>query len=246
MAGSIIGAAIGAGAGLIGSKMQSDAAGDAAATQYGAAMAGIGEQRRQYDTTRKDQLPFIQAGQAGVTELARLLGVKGNAGSEGYGSLMKPFSMEAYEADPGYAFRVSEGMKALERSASAKGGVLSGAALKGVTQYGQDMASQEYMNAYNRYNTNQTNMYNRLAGISGTGQNSANTMANVGSSTGANISELYTQGGNASAAGQIGQANAWQSGFGNLGNTLGTFYKEQTSPLPWQAPGNVNPLGGYY
>jgi hypothetical protein len=53
--------------------------------------------------------------------------------------------------DPGYGFRFAEGMKGLERSAAARGGLLSGATLKGITRYGQDMGSQEYQNAFNRY-----------------------------------------------------------------------------------------------
>jgi hypothetical protein len=55
------------------------------------------------------------------------------------------------EQDPGYAFRLAEGQKAIDRSAAAKGGLQSGAALKAAAEYGQSMGSQEYGNAYNRF-----------------------------------------------------------------------------------------------
>jgi hypothetical protein len=54
------------------------------------------------------------------------------------------------ESDPGYQFRLSEGLKALDRQAAARGGLISGSALKASQRYGQDMASQEYGAAYGR------------------------------------------------------------------------------------------------
>ena len=73
------------------------------------------------------------------------------------------FTMESFQQDPGYAFRLSEGLKALDRTAAARGGLISGSAMKGAMRYGQDMASQEYQNAFNRYNQNRTfnsNLFN--------------------------------------------------------------------------------------
>jgi len=70
--------------------------------------------------------------------------------------------MADFQADPGYAFRMTEGLKALDRQAAARGGLISGAALKASQGYGQDLASQEYMNAFNRFQTNRTNLLNPL------------------------------------------------------------------------------------
>ena len=53
--------------------------------------------------------------------------------------------------DPGYQFRLKQGMGALEASAAAKGVLNTGGTLQGVQQFGQDLASQEYGNAWNRY-----------------------------------------------------------------------------------------------
>lgn len=55
-----------------------------------------------------------------------------------------------FEMDPSYQFRMSEGLKALQNAATARGGGRSGATLKALTRYGQDLASQEYGNQFNR------------------------------------------------------------------------------------------------
>lgn len=241
-------------ASLVGGFMGADAAENAADTQLQASREATAEQRRQYDQTREDLLPFYQSGTGANSQLAYLLGINpGNV--EGgaadpyatvnkdmgqFGSLSKQFSLSDYQADPGYAFRLAEGQKALERSAAAKGLTNSGAALKAAVGYGQDMGSQEYNNAYNRYNANQTNLYNRLAGISGTGQNSANTIANVGQKTANQISSNILGGGNAQAAGQIGAANAWSTGLNNAiqgfqspFGSAGRQYIDTSQGLPW-------------
>ena len=52
--------------------------------------------------------------------------------------------------DPGVAFRLAEGRKALEGSAAARGGLLSGPTLAALQRSGQELSSQEYSNAWNR------------------------------------------------------------------------------------------------
>ncbi len=139
-----------------------------------------------------------------------------NTSMGAYGSLSTPFSQTNWQQDPGYAFRLAEGQKALERSGAAKGMTLSGAQAKALTGYGQGMASQEYGNAYNRYTTDQTNLYNRLAGVAGTGQTAANQIGNVGMNTANQISSNQLGAGNANAA-------AWTAGTGALANGLNSW-----------------------
>jgi hypothetical protein len=137
-----------------------------------------------------------------------------------YGSLFKPFGMSDFQQDPGYGFRMSEGIKALDRSASARGGLLSGAALKGITRYGQDMGSQEYGNAYNRYNSDQSNQYNRLASMAGLAQTANGVNATAGqsyaNSAGNNMMTNAANQGNAS----IAQGNIRASQYNNLGSAI--------------------------
>jgi hypothetical protein len=125
--------------------------------------------------------------------------------------------------DPGYAFRVSEGMKALDRTAAARGGLISGAALRGATRYGQEMGSQEYQNAFNRYQTSRTNTLNPFASLAGVAQSSANTLGSAAGQLGGQIGSNIIGAGNAMAAGQVGSANAIAQGVGQGIN----FYQNQ-------------------
>lgn len=134
------------------------------------------------------------------------------------GSLLRPFSMADYEADPGYQFRLDEGNKALERTQAARGGLLSGAALKAASAYNSGMASQEYANSYDRYNTNQNNIYNRLTGTQNTGLSAQNSVAGLGANAVGSSNDYLTSAASAKAAGQVGAANAWSTG---LNNTIG-------------------------
>jgi hypothetical protein len=155
------------------------------------------------------------AGLQGAVEQAR----QNKQSGEGFGSLLKPFSMDDYVEDPGYQFRMQQGNQALDRANSARGNFLSGGAIKGALDYNSGLASQEYGNAYNRYNTDMTNMYNRLAGITGVGQTATGQVGSAGQNYANQGSEYITQQANAKAAGQankFGQMGNIASSFGNL------------------------------
>jgi len=144
----------------------------------------------------------------------------GGTGSteSGFGSLMKKFGMEDFEADPGYKFRMDEGMKGVERSAASRGGLFSGAAGKQLERFGQGLASQEYGNAYNRFTNDQTNQYNKLAGVVNSGQGAANQIGNAQLNFGNQQANNMIGAGNAQAAAGIAQGNAWQSGINDAFN----------------------------
>jgi hypothetical protein len=216
MAGWIAGAAV---VGSIGGAIISgNAAEDAAATQAAAADRAAALQNEQFKQTRADQLPFLEAGYKGENKLLDLLGLSGNTDAQGYGSAAKNFSMSDFEQDPGYGFRMSEGLKALDRTAAARGGMLSGAALRGATRYGQDMASQEYQNAYNRYQTNRAGILNPLQSLAGQGQTTANNLGQAGQNYATNAGNAYMNAGNAAASGYVGSANAWNQALGGATN----------------------------
>src|SRR5574343_22292 len=104
-----------------------------------------------------------QAGQAQAGQVGTIPGDDPYFGMYANGYQAAPDLMVGNYQDPGYAFRMSEGLKALDRTAAARGGLISGSALKAASRYGQDMASQEYQNAFNRYNQNRTfnsNLFN--------------------------------------------------------------------------------------
>lgn len=161
------------------------------------------------------------------------------------GSLMKNFGMEDFEADPGYQFRMDEGMRGVEGGAAARGGLLSGATLKAIQKYGQGLASQEYGNSYNRFTNDQTNQYNRLAGIVNSGQGATNQVGNATLNFGNQAAGNTIGAGNAAASGIMGGANAIAGGI-NQGanmyqsNQLMDQYKNRTNVLAQIAKPGVN------
>jgi len=131
--------------------------------------------------------------------------------------------MQQFQADPGYAFRLQEGLKALDRSAASRGGLLSGATLRGATRYGQDLASQEFTNAFNRYQAERQARLNPLQSLAGMAQTSANTLTNAAGQYGQNLAEGATAMGNIRASGYVGQANALTNALGQGVN----YYQNQ-------------------
>jgi hypothetical protein len=169
------------------------------------------------------QEPFRQAGLTAQEQIMQLLGIGGDASAEGYGSLAKPFGMEQFEQDPGYAFRQAEGMKALERSAAARGLLQSGPTLKGIQRFGQESASQEYGNAFNRYQIERNARLNPLQSLMGAGQTATNVMTgNVGQSS-QNQQANILGAGQARASGYVGQANALGGALSSIGQAAASF-----------------------
>lgn len=218
VAAAVIGSAVvGAGAGLYGASKSADAAKNAAQIQSDAATQAGDRELAMFQQNRADSMPWLEAGRGALGKLSDYTGTSSNTSAPGYGSLLKPFGMEDYQADPGYQFRLSEGQKALDRTAGSKGSYFSGAQLKAAQGYGQGLASEEYGKAYDRFTQNQNNIYNRLAGISGTGQTSAATLGNQGANFAGSLSNLTTGAANANAAGTVGAANAWSTGLQGVG-----------------------------
>lgn len=200
-----------AGASLAGGLIAANGAKSAAGTQSDAANQATALQREMWQQQQKNQQPWLDAGTNALTQL--------NQGTGPGGSLMKPFGMGDYQADPGYAFRLSEGLKGLDRTAAARGGLLSGATLKGAMRFNQDQASNEYGNAYNRYNTNQSNQYNRLASMAGLGQTANTQLGQAGQNYANQAGAGIMAAGQATAAGQLGVGNTMNNALGTMAST---------------------------
>ena len=205
-----------AGATVVGSLIGAKASKSAASTQAAAAEQASDLQREIFQQTRADQEPWRQAG---VNALGVMQSTAGNVPAA------FKFGAGDYQADPGYAFRLSEGQKALDRQAAARGGLISGGALKAAQRFGQEMGSQEYGNAYNRaltsYGTDvarENQLYNRQAALAGIGQTATNLVGTAGQNYATNVGNLMTGAGAAQAAGQVGVANALTSGMGTYLN----------------------------
>ncbi len=218
----IAAAALGVGGALLANnsaKKQAKAAQNAANTQAAAADRASQVQWDMYDQTREDLTPYSDAGK---NSLAQLMG---QMGPDGY--FNQTYTGQDIYSDPSYQFRLQQGQDAIQSGAAARGGLLSGATLKALQGYGQDMASQEYQNAYNRFNADQTNQYNRLSNLVGLGQNAAAQQGNAGMQTAQAVANNTMSGANSQAAGMVESAKAKAQGqqalLGGLGNLAGMF-----------------------
>lgn len=182
----------------------------------------IALQREMFNKTNELNQPAVDAGNTARTRLLQLLGL--SAGGADNGSAMKDFSAADFASDPGYQFRVDQGQQALERSAAARGGLMSGSALKDTARFSQGLASQDYQAAFDRFQVNRSNKLNPLQSLTGSGQTAAGTLGaagqNFANSAGtalgnysATAGQNITGAGNARASGYVGTANAITNGL---------------------------------
>lgn len=225
---------------IAGSLIQGYGANKAADTQADAQREATAAQERMFKKQVALQEPFRKAGVNALPQLIRA-------------SRYTPFGMEQFQADPGYGFRLKEGLRALESSAAARGGLLSGNAMRGITRFGQGLASDEYTNAFNRYQAERAARLNPLQSLAGFGQSSAATMANQAGQYGQNLAEGAATMGNIRASQYAGMANALNSGISNYLNYQQR--QQYIDKLPTQPPGGAesgtggfgpsNPFGVY-
>jgi len=212
------------------SYMGSRAAERGANTQAEAMDRSSELQYRQYQEDVARQKPFYDVGVNALPELVEA-------------SKYQPFTMDKFQADPGYAFRLSEGTKALERSAAARGGLLSGGTGKALTRFGQEMGSQEYTNAFNRYQAERTARLQPLQAMTGMGQSTAQQIGQQGQQMASNVGDAIGSAAAARASGYVGSANALTGGLNtylnysnsqNIANQLAM--RNLTSPTDYGKP----------
>ena len=225
---------------------------EAALIQAAAAEQALRLQKQLADEQVLRNAPTVQAGDTARNRMLDLIGLSGRTGAAGYGSANQPFSMAGFDpnslmrnfgaadfqTDPGYNFRLSEGLKAIDRQAAARGGLISGAGLKAAGRFGGDLASQEYGNAFNRFQTNrasqaglytdalnrertrQMDEYGRLSDFTTRGANAAAGTGSSQAAYGTNAANLMSQGAQAMGQGVIGAGQAAAAGQIGAGNTF--------------------------
>jgi hypothetical protein len=235
------------GSAVVGGVVASKASSKAAKAQVQASQDANAAQERMFQKQMELQEPFRQGGMTAQQEIMQLLGIGGDKTAAGYGSMAKAFGTDQFQQDPGYAFRQSEGMKALERSAAARGNLMSGSTMKGIQRFGQDLASQEYQNAFNRYQVERSARLNPLQSLMGSGQSATNVLTGAAGQMGQNEASNIYNAGQARASGYIGQANALNNA---LGQVTGYFAQQplQNAMIKYYsdgAPGGV-PAGNAF
>lgn len=216
VAGAVVGSAI------IGSQ----ASKSAASTQAQAARESGDIQREIFERQVELGRPYREAGELALNKLIPLA------------TQYTPFGMQQFQQDPGYGFRMSEGMKALERSAAARGGLMSGATGKALQRFGQEMGLQEYQNAFNRYQAERQAQLNPLQSLAGVGQTTSQQLAGQAGQLGQSLGEATQAAAAARASGYVGGANALTSALGTgLNYYQGQNYLDVLRNRPGQVPG---------
>jgi hypothetical protein len=252
-------AAITATAAIGGAAISGKASKKAAAVQERASERATVSAKETLDKQIALQEPFRQAGLTAQDQIMQYLGIGGDKNAPGYGSLGKSFDElyggDKFQQDPGAQFRQAESLKALERSAAARGGLLSGSTMKGITRFSQDLASQEYQNAFNRFQVERAAKLNPLQSLMGSGQSATNVMTGSTGQFGQNEAANIYNAGQARASGYIGQANALTNALGQIAgyasaapmnNAIMGYYNRNAPGGTGTGPGgSFEPGGGF-
>lgn len=214
-------AVVGAGAAVYSANKQSSAV-------RSAANSSIQEQNNEYNQTRADQAPWRTTGASALNQIAKLYGLDtvDENGNVIKGSGKTDFS--GFTTSPDYNFALTQGQDAINRSAAARGGLLSGAAVKAGQTYASGLATQNF-----------ENYVRNLSGVAGAGQAATNATQAAG-----------TNAANQNSAAIMGAGNARASAYGEVGQTIGNtanglasnylLYKylnpASTAPAPVTAP----------
>jgi len=196
---------------VITGAMGSKAAKSAAQTTSDATVQAALIQQEMYEQGREDLAPYRESGYTALQDIEGLKPL-----------LTTQFGEEqlAQYLDPSMEFRRKLGEQSTARLLNVGGGAISGNTLRGLEEFGQNLASTEYGNAFNRFQTERGNIYNTLANIAGMGQGAVNTGVGMGTTTAQNLGTLTVGGAQAQAAGQVGAANAWQNALQGPSNYL--------------------------
>jgi hypothetical protein len=217
-------AAIGAGASLLGgkksAKAQKNAANAAAANEQAMFEAqkeenqkyydlGKGDVNSNFDLATQNLVPYANQGAAATDRMSALSGLNG-----------ADALTSALQQDPGYQFRMGQGVNALDRSAASRGMLQSGAQQKALTQYGQGLASGELANAFQRVGAVQNNAQQASGALATLNQNRGTTLSNLSSRQASNNQALSQNTSNALGQYSMASGNAQAAGYQNMGSSL--------------------------
>lgn len=203
--GDFIGDVVG---GITGAKQAGQAAEQAGQLQYQASMAGVEEQRRQFDKLVELMAPYVAAGEGGMAGQQALVGLKGPEAQQQ--------AISALEQSPEFASLVQQGENALLQQASATGGLRGGNTQAALAQFRPQILSALI-----------EQQYGRLGGLTKIGQASAVGQAAAGMETGSNVANLLQQGGAAQAGAAIAAGSVPRQTFGDIlkiGGTVAGFF----------------------
>lgn len=214
--------------------------------QLAKAQAGL-----QQDETKglANYQPYLDAGSGATRQLSDLLGTPGTGLLTPWTQQFTAPTAEQAEQTPGYQFQLKAGQDAMQNSAAAQGGLLTGRTLADLNNFAQGTAASNYQNtfnnaytqyqsAYNTFQNNQNSNYQRLMGMSGQGLQAAGGAGNLIQGIGGDIASLYAQKGAAQAAGTMAMGNGIAGGMTDL-SQLGMMGRM----MNWNNGGGSEPEG---
>lgn len=207
-----VSAAVGVAA-VVGGAMSYESSANAANTMAGAANNASNLTAAEFAQQQANEAPWLASGKAALGTL--------NADMP---DLTRSFTGADFQQDPGYQFDLQQGQQAMQRSAAAKGLLNSVGTQQNLNNYSQNMASNEYGNAYNRFTSAQAQKYNMLSGMAGQGQVAAQQINTAGGNAATQIGNNIMGAGNAQGAAQIAGGNAIN---GTIGQGVNSFANQQ-------------------
>lgn len=192
----------------------------AASTAYGASKASSAQQSAAQQAEAAQMAMFQQT--QGYLKGYRDLGDYSGTMLKGMlPALTAPINMDqaTLEQTPGYQFNKTQGLKAVQNSAAARGLGNSGAALKGAATFATGLADNTYQQQFTNAMQNKKFAYDTLMGPTQLGESAAAGTGSAATATGAGVASALGYGGNAAASGY----NALGTAGGQLANGAQTF-----------------------
>lgn len=214
-----------AGATLVGSAVSASGSRSAARTQAEATNRATDLQTRQYEQAYADQQPYREQGVNALRTLA--------------GDINRMPTAAEVMAQPGYQFGLQQGQQALQRQFAARGGRVSGAAMKAATEYGTNYATTGFNVEYQR----RQDRLNRLAALAGIGQTATQASGQAGMSMAGNVGNMIQSQGDATGAARMAQGNIWSNALGDIGAAYARNRQQQTMS---NSPSNAELESQYY
>ncbi len=134
-------------------------------------------------------MPFAQSGRDADAQIRNALGLNGADAQRGY--------YDNFQTDPGFQNEVNAGVRTIDSSATARGGLYSGAQMKALQRFGQDKMGQAY-----------GNRLNALMGYGQQGQQAATQQAGMAQQYGSDRMNLEYGYGQQRAGNQLNLGNA--------------------------------------
>jgi hypothetical protein len=264
--------------GVVGAGISAEGASSAAGAQSGAAKNAAAQNLAMYQNGYNTLNPYVQLGNNAYNQLTddanggalysyanyrspyltqagqNVPGQINLPNAPNLPSAPQPMTQAQLEATPGYQFNLSQGLKATQSAAAAKGLGVSGAALKGAATYATGLADSTYQNQFanaqqiysdmfNNAQQNYTNQFNTAQQGFTNQQQRYGDYLNLGSQDMANRQNQVNSLLNAAGIGENAAAQTGNQGIQSAANT-GNFLTQAGQAQAAGSVGTANALTG--